>query len=66
MTFEIRELSKQELDEYYGPPVKARRVPAQCTCGRFARFVRFEANTMPHGESVTTVNCRRCGEVRIY
>lgn len=39
--------------------------PERCSCGRFARHIRYEANTMPHGEAVITVQCSRCGEVKI-
>jgi hypothetical protein len=57
------------LERLFSGQDKARRAagltPAHCLCGRFARFVRYEANTMPNGESVTTVHCKRCGEVKI-
>jgi hypothetical protein len=43
----------------------AAMVTPQCLCGRFARHVRYQANTMPLGESVLTVDCTRCGRVNI-
>lgn len=43
----------------------ASSMPPHCLCGRFAKFVRYVPYTMPHGESVTTVQCSRCGEVDI-
>lgn len=52
-------------DGWDDPPEPERYLPAHCLCGRFARFVSFAANTMPHGEAVTTVNCSRCGTVQI-
>lgn len=53
-------------DDYWREPSERAYVsPVQCTCGRFARFIRYQQNTMPHGEAVTTVQCSRCGEVYI-
>lgn len=64
----LRILTAEEVAEYEAEAAqqpRRRRTPCQCTCGRFAHFVRFEASTLPHGEAVTTVACSRCGEVRI-
>lgn len=47
------------------PGPQHRLPPLQCLCGRFAKFIRYAANTMPHGEAVTTVRCASCGEVDI-
>lgn len=63
------EVAEYHLEQTLSGQDKARRAaaftPCQCTCGRFAKFIRYEANTMPHGESVTTVDCSRCGRVYI-
>lgn len=66
----LRILSDEEVALYDSNVLESeqrRRIfrGTRCTCGRFARFIRIEPNTMPHGESVTTVQCSRCGEVRI-
>ena len=47
------------------PGEQHRLPPLQCLCGRFAKFISYRANTMPHGEAVTTVRCAACGEVEI-
>lgn len=47
------------------PQPQHRLPPLQCLCGRFAKFISYYANTMPHGEAVTNVRCAACGEVAI-
>lgn len=38
----------------------------QCTCGRFAKFVRWQNTGAPGYERGYLVNCKRCGEVLVY
>lgn len=38
----------------------------QCTCGRFARFIRWQATGAPGYERGYLVNCKRCGEVLVF
>lgn len=38
----------------------------QCTCGRFAKFLRWQATGAPGYERGYLVNCKRCGEVLVY
>lgn len=63
----LRILSDEEAGELVFPYKRPRGYifPERCSCGRFARHISYEPNTMPHGESVTTVQCSRCGEVQI-
>jgi hypothetical protein len=67
MALELRpvEAPKSFFELSMPPSRRGLQSPARCYCGRFAKFIRYEANTMPHGEAVTTANCKRCGEVRI-
>lgn len=38
----------------------------QCTCGRFAKFLRWQNTGAPGGERGYLVKCKRCGEVLVY
>lgn len=38
----------------------------QCTCGRFAKFLRWQNTGAPGWERGYVVNCTRCGEVLVY
>lgn len=38
----------------------------QCTCGRFAKFLRWQATGAPGYERGYLVNCKRCGEVLVF
>lgn len=38
----------------------------QCTCGRFAKFLRWQATGAPGYERGYLVDCSRCGEVLVY
>lgn len=38
----------------------------QCTCGRFAKFIRWQATGAPGYERGYLVNCKRCGEVLVF
>lgn len=38
----------------------------QCTCGRFAKFLRWQNTGAPGWERGYLVNCKRCGEVLVY
>jgi hypothetical protein len=38
----------------------------QCTCGRFARFLRWQNTGAPGYERGYLVDCKRCGEVLVY
>lgn len=38
----------------------------QCTCGRFAKFLRWQNTGAPGGERGYLVDCKRCGEVLVY
>lgn len=38
----------------------------QCTCGRFAKFLRWQNTGAPGYERGYLVNCKRCGEVLVY
>jgi hypothetical protein len=38
----------------------------QCTCGRFARFLRWQNTGAPGWERGYLVDCKRCGETLVY
>lgn len=38
----------------------------QCTCGRFAKFIRWQNTGAPGYERGYVVNCKRCGEVMVF
>lgn len=38
----------------------------QCTCGRFARFIRWQNTGAPGWERGYLVDCKRCGEVLVF
>lgn len=38
----------------------------QCTCGRFAKFIRWQNTGAPGWERGYLVDCKRCGEVLVY